>query len=400
MSLLIRNASEILTMTGAGPGLLRNRSLLIERGLIRQIGDGNMKFRRARIIDARGFVVLPGLVDCHTHLVWAGSREDEFSRRLAGVSYEQIAREGGGIMSTVAWTQQTDEEELFRLARQRLKLMVQEGTTTVEIKSGYGLSLDEELKILRVIRRLKKSEPVDIVATFLVHAVPRGINRRDYVQQVQDEILPAVKRQGIAEFCDIFCDATAFTPRESAAILSRARALRLRLKIHADELTNSGGARLAADLGCVSADHLIHTTDRDFQRLHRAGVIPVFLPGTSLYLRREKKPLLSVLIKRRAGFALASDYNPGTCLIYSLPRIAALACLLYGASIESSLQGITRYAARALARPHNAGAIRVGGSADLVIFNVDHYRKIVYQFGEQIVAFVIKKGKIIYGKNC
>ncbi len=398
MSLLIRNASEILTMTG-GLGLLKNRSLFIDHGVVKGIGDARSFPARTRTIDARSCVVMPGFIDCHTHLVWAGSREEEFARRLAGVSYEQIAREGGGIMSTVERTRAADENELYRLARARLWTMIREGTTTVEIKSGYGLSCEEELKALRVIRRLQRTMPIDIVPTYLVHAVPRGLTRRAYVRQVTEEILPAVARQGIAEFCDIFCDATAFTRADSRRILSRARAYRMRLKIHADELANSGGANLAAELGCSSADHLIYATANAFRRMKAAGVMPVLLPGTSLYLAREKKPAVQLLSRAHIPFALASDYNPGTCLIYALPRIVALACLRYGVDIESALLGITRHAARALARKRHAGMIRIGAPADIVILRVDTYRKIAYLFGEDLVAHVIKKGTIIYGKN-
>lgn len=398
MSILIKNASEILTMTD-GLGLVRDRSLFIENGVVREIGPALSVKGGTEIIDARKCVVLPGFVDAHTHLVYAGSREDEFAMRVDGVKYEEIAREGGGIANTVAKTRAASEDELYTLARERIGRLIRAGTTTVEIKSGYGLSRSEELKILRVIRRLKENVPIEVVPTFLVHAVPYRMKRRDYVDMVVEEILPAVAHQKIAEFCDIFCDKGAFHNRDAEKILTRARALGLKLKMHADELSNTGGAELAARLGCVSADHLIYATKSSIKKMKEAGVMPVLLPGTALYIRSKQKPKIKDFYEQRAPFALASDYNPGTCLIYSLPRIMALACLLYGIAIESALLAATAHAARALGRGSRLGFIQPGAQADLVVLNVNNYKKIIYQFGEDMVDYVIKKGKIIYDKN-
>ena len=398
MSILIKNAAEILTMTD-GLGLVKDRSLLIDNGVIKEIGATLSAPARAEIIDARKCVVMPGFVDAHTHLVFAGSREDEFAQRIHGMKYEDIAKRGGGIANTVAKTRAASEDELYHLARERIDNLVRAGTTTVEVKSGYGLSRNVDLKILRVIRRLKENAPIEVVPTYLVHAVPFHMKRRDYVDMVMEEILPAVAHQKIAEFCDIFCDKGAFNDRDAEKILGRARSLNLKLKIHADELTNAGGADLAARLACVSADHLIYTTKSGIRKMKEAGVMPVLLPGTSLYLRSKKKPKIQDFYNERTAFAIASDYNPGTCLIYSLPRIMALACLLYGVEIESALMAVTIQAARALDRGHRLGFIRPGMPADLVVLNVSNYKKIIYQFGEDLINYVIKKGKIIYGKN-
>lgn len=398
MTILIKNASEILTMTD-GLGLLKDRSLLIEGGVVKEIGPSLSAPSRAEVIDARKCVVMPGFVDAHTHLVFAGSREDEFALRIGGVKYEEIAKKGGGIANTVAKTRAASEEELYQLARERIDKLVRAGTTTVEIKSGYGLSRNEELKILRVIRRLKENSPIEVVPTYLVHAVPTHMKRRDYVDMVLEEILPAVAHQKIAEFCDIFCDKTAFPNRETEKILARARSFNLKLKMHADELSNTGAADLSARLECVSADHLIYATKSGIRKMKKAGVMPVLLPGTSLYLRSKRKPKIQDFYDERAAFAIASDYNPGTCMIYSLPRIMALACLLYGVEIESALLAVTVNAARALDRGHRLGFIRPGMPADLVVLKVSNYKKIIYQFGEDLIDFVIKKGKIIYGKN-
>jgi len=398
MSILIKNASEILTMND-GLGLLKDRSIFIDHGVIAEIGAGLTAPSRAQVIDARKCVVMPGMVDCHTHLVFAGSREDEFALRIGGVKYEEIARQGGGIANTVAKTRTASEDELYKLARERIDNLVRSGTTTVEIKSGYGLSRAEELKILRVIRRLKDNAPIEVVSTFLVHAVPVHMKRRDYVDMVLEEILPAVAHQKIAEFCDVFCDKGAFPNGDTEKILDRARSFNMKLKIHADELSNTGGADLAARMGCVSADHLIFTTKSGVRKMRDAGVMPVLLPGTTLYLRSKRRPKIQDYYDERTAFAIASDYNPGTCLIYSLPRIMALACLMYGVEIESALLAVTINAARALDRGHRLGFIRKGMPADLVVLNVNNYKKIVYQFGEDLVQWVIKKGKIIYGKN-
>lgn len=398
MAILIKNASEILTMTD-GLGLIKDRSLLIDNGVVKEIGSALSASSRAEVIDARKCVVMPGFVDAHTHLVFAGSREDEFALRIGGVKYEEIAKQGGGIANTVAKTRAASEEELYQLARERIDNLVRAGTTTVEIKSGYGLSRNEELKILRVIRRLKDNSPIEVVPTFLIHAVPTHMKRRDYVDMVLEEILPAVAHQKIAEFCDIFCDKSAFPNRDAEKILTRARSFNLKLKIHADELSNTGGADLAARLDCVSADHLIYTTKSGIRKMKEAGVMPVLLPGTSLYLRSKRKPKIQDFYDERAAFAIASDYNPGTCMIYSLPRIMALACLLYGVEIESALLAVTIHAARALDRGHRLGFIRPGMPADLLVLNVNNYKKIIYQFGEDLIDYVIKKGKIIYGKN-
>ena len=398
MTILIKNASEILTMVD-GLGLVKDRSLLIDNGVVKEIGSALSAPSRAVVIDARKCVVMPGFVDAHTHLVFAGSRENEFALRIGGVKYEEIAKQGGGIANTVAKTRAASEEELYQLARDRIDNLVRAGTTTVEIKSGYGLSRNEELKILRVIRRLKENAPIEVVPTFLVHAVPTHMKRRDYVDMVLEEILPAVAHQKIAEFCDIFCDKAAFPNRDAEKILTRARSLNLKLKMHADELSNTGGADLAARMECVSADHLIYTTGSGIRKMKEAGVMPVLLPGTSLYLRSKRKPKIRDFYDERAAFAIASDYNPGTCMIYSLPRIMALACLLYGVEIESALLAVTVHAARALDRGHRLGFIRPGLPADLTVLNVSNYKKIIYQFGEDLIGYVIKKGKIIYGKN-
>ncbi len=397
MPVVIDNASQILTMQ-RGIGVVRNASILIEGGIIERVG----RFRARphdRIIDARGCVVAPGFVDSHTHLVFGGSREKEFGMRLKGASYEAIARAGGGIASTVRETSRADEETLFEHAKRRVEKIIRHGTTTVEVKSGYGLLPETEYKMLRVIKRLMKRAPIDVIPTFLVHDVPRRMRRKDYIDLVTGEMIPHVAHSRLAVFCDVFCDRIAFSRSESRTILEAAQDHGLKLKIHCDEFANIGGAQLAAGLRCTSADHLLVSKEKDISAMKKAGVVPTLLPGTSFFLRLEAKPAMAAFREARSGMAIASDFNPGSCMIYSMLKIIALACLRYGMHVEEALIGATRNGARALGISHRVGTIEEGKDADLVVLEVENYLKIPYAFGEDMVRYTIKKGKVIYGKN-
>ena len=397
MPAVIDNASQILTMRG-GVGVVRNASILIESGIIEKVG----RFRARshdRVIDARGCVVTPGFVDSHTHLVFGGSREKEFAMRLKGSSYEAIARAGGGIASTVRETSRADEETLFDRAKRRVEKIIRHGTTTVEVKSGYGLLPETEYKMLRVIGRLMKRAPIDVVPTFLVHDVPGSMRRKDYIDLVTEEMIPHVAHSRLAVFCDVFCDSIAFSRGESRTILEAAQDHGLKLKIHCDEFANIGGAQLAAELRCTSADHLLVSKVKDISAMKKAGVVPTLLPGTSFFLRLEGQPALAAFRKSRSGMAIASDFNPGSCMIYSMLKIIALACLRYGMHVDEALIGATRNGARALGISQRVGTIEEGKDADLVVLDVDNYLKIPYAFGEDMVRYTIKKGKVIYGKN-
>jgi len=398
MAILIANASEILTMSD-GLGILRDSAILIEHGKIKAVGDVRRRQRGCRTINAQGMVVCPGFVDSHTHLVYGGSREDEFAMRVEGVSYEEIARAGGGIARTVEMTRAASADELFRLAMRRLLRLAQHGTTTVEIKSGYGLSPAEEMKMLKVIKRLRTRSPLDIIPTYLVHAIPPQMKRRDYVDLVIEEILPEVKKKKLAVFCDIYCDKIAFRKRESMKILTAAHEHGLGLKIHADQLSNSGGARLAAQLSCTSADHLEYTSRGAIKAMKKAGVTPTLLPGATFFLQHKKIPDIKAYEKIQTPVAIASDYNPGSCMIYSMPKIIALACIVLGMPVEDALIGATRMGAQAINMHKKIGSIECGKQADIVVLNVDNYKKIPYQFGEDIVKYTIKKGRIIYGET-
>jgi len=395
MTILLKQATQILTMTD-GVGLIQDGSILIENGIIKKVGRFSEAGFKDKIIDCAGFVVTPGLIDAHTHLVFAGTREDEFAMRLEGIKYETIAKKGGGILKTVSMTRAASEDELFKLSQTRIHKLVCHGTTTIEIKSGYGLSLSEEMKMLRVINRLKETAPINVVSTYLIHTIPRFMKRRDYVDIQCEEMIPEIARARLAEFCDIFCDKTAFTKKESGKILKRAGELGFALKIHTDELSNIGGAQLAAKLHCISAEHLIYTPKSSIKVMKKAGVTPVLLPGTSLYLQTDKKPRIKDFIKYGLPVAVASDFNPGTCMVYSMPKIISLACLLYKIPVELALMGATINAARAIKRENKIGKIKPDFQADLAVWSLDNYKKIPYQFGEDMIKIVIKKGKIIY----
>jgi imidazolonepropionase len=381
-----------------GLGIRRRSSVAVEDGIIKKIGSVEASSRHKHI-DARGCVVCPGLVDSHTHLVFAGSREDEFALRLKGVKYEAIAKAGGGIANTVRHTTIASEDELYEQGMKRTENIIRHGTTTVEVKSGYGLMPEVEYKMLRAIKRLKKNAPIDVIGTFLVHAIPQKMKRRDYIRLVTREMIPYIARNELAEFCDIFCDSIAFSRLESKEILSAAKAYGFGLKIHADEFANIGGSKLAAQLRCVSADHLLLSTASDIQAMKKMGVIPTLLPGTSVFLRLGGKPRIETFRKTKAPVAIASDFNPGSCMIYSMLKIISLACLAYGMHVEEALIGATKNGAKALGLHDRIGSIEVGKQADLVVLGVDNYRKIPYEFGEDMVKYTIKKGKIIYGKN-
>ncbi len=397
MSVLIHNASQVLTMT-RGIGVMKRASVLIEDGVIKRVGAIKAS-GQYRIIDAEGCVVCPGFVDSHTHLVFAGSRENEFALRIKGKKYEAIARSGGGIASTVRDTARASEDDLYEMGKKRIKKIIRHGTTTVEIKSGYGLMPEPEYKMLRAIRRLQRRAPIDVVATFLVHGVPHEMKRRAYTELVKEEMIPYISRKKLAQFCDVFCDSIAFSIKESKEILAAAKDHGLALKIHTDEFANLGGSKLAAELRCVSADHLLVSSPSDIKAMKKAGVVPTLLPGTSVFLRLQKKPAMAAFRSTRAPVAIASDFNPGSCMIYSMLKIITLASLAYGMYVEEALIGATKNGAKALGMFDRVGSIEKGKQGDLVVLNVDNYMKIPYGFGEDMVKYTIKRGKVIYGKN-
>ncbi|MCL6516141.1 MAG: imidazolonepropionase [Alicyclobacillus sp.] len=348
------------------------------------------------ILDVGGRLVTPGLVDPHTHLVHAGSREDELAQKLAGVPYLQILRRGGGILSTVRATRAASEEELVAKARRTLARMLEHGTTTVEAKSGYGLDAETELKQLRVMRRLNEVQPVEVVPTFLgPHAVPPEY--RDRTGAFLDEMVAVAARaraEGLAEFADIFCEAGVFSVEESRRFLSACRRLGLGVKIHADEIHPLGGAELAAELGAVTVDHAVASTRDGLRRCADAGVIAVLLPGTTWNLGHARHADARFLMDEAgAAVALATDYNPGSCPCESLQLVMAFAANLLRMTPEEILCAVTRNAAYAAGRGRTVGRLEPGWQADVVVWDTDSLAYIPYHFGVNHVHMVFKRGR-------
>jgi imidazolonepropionase len=347
-----------------------------------------------RTVDAAGGVVLPGLVDSHTHAVFRGTREEEFLARLQGAPYD-----GGGILSTVRSVAQATEGDLVGAARPHLENMLASGTTTVEIKSGYGLSLEGETKLLAAIRQLRRTSPLRLVPTFLgAHTFPEGVRRDDYISTLITQMIPVVRRRRLAQFCDVFCDRDFYTLAETRTILRAARGAGLKLKVHADELAPVGGAELAAELEATSADHLLKTSEKGMNALKQAGVIPVLLPGTAFTLGVDYAPARR-MIELGLPVALATDFNPGTCLIYSMLTIIGLAVMKMGLSVEEAITAATLNAACALDLAEEIGSLEEGKAADLVVLELDTYRQIPYFFGHNPVRLVISGGKVVHERR-
>jgi imidazolonepropionase len=338
----------------------------------------------ARRIDCDGRLITPGLIDCHTHLVYGGDRAREFEMRLAGASYEEIARAGGGIASTVAATRAATEVELIRAALPRLDALIAEGATTVEIKSGYGLSMAEERKQLRAARALSALRPIEIATTFLgAHALPPEAegDKDSYIDRVCRVMIPAIAREGLAEAVDAFCEGIAFSPEQVARVFEAAQTHGLRVKLHADQLTDLHGAALAARFGALSADHLEHTDEEGVAAMAKAGVAAVLLPGAFYFLRDTKRPPIDVLRRYGVPIALATDCNPGTSPLTSLLLVMNMAATLFRLTVDECLTGVTRAAAQALGRIHDIGTLEVGKYCDLAIWNVERPAELVYRMG-------------------
>ncbi|MDZ7373190.1 MAG: imidazolonepropionase [candidate division KSB1 bacterium] len=412
-TLLIRNAEQVVTARcGSKPeyawrAVETLRGAVIACGGDRILAVGPQEEVAARVeltartvvIDAVGCTVTPGLVDSHAHPVFAGSRLDEFEARLRGSSYEEIARKGGGILSTVRAVRQASEEELLRLALRRLDAFLKAGTTTLEAKSGYGLSLEHEVRLLRVLAKLRELHPIDIVPTFLgAHALPEEYSgrREAYVDAIVAEMLPAVAEEGLAEFCDVFCDEGFFTPLEAERILASASEHGLKAKIHAEQLSRSGGSRVAAKVGAVSADHLDHCTVEDLELLASARVVPVDLPGATFFLNKSRFAPARKMIELGMPLAVATDFNPGSSPIFFLPFAGSLACLKQGLSPAEAMAAITVGGAWALGRQGELGTLEEGKTADIVVWPTPDYRELFYYLGSLRPRWVIKKGRVVH----
>jgi imidazolonepropionase len=407
--LAILHCGELLTVASpSGPkrggaladvGLIRNGAVGIRKGQIAWAGTQKEyagQYRAKREIDAAGRVVMPGFVDPHTHAVFAGSREGEWAEKMRGVPYLEILKRGGGILGTVDVTRAASPKRLYEKAAGYLNKMLSNGTTTVEIKSGYGLDLKSELKLLRVIEQLGKALPLEIVATFLgAHTVPHehldspGV----YVDEVI-KMLPSVRSK--AQFCDVFCEEGAFTFIQSRQILDAAREAGFQIKLHAGEFSDLGGIQLAAELKATSIDHLDHIAPEEIPFLAESGAVGVLLPGVSHFLKAGRIPPVRALIEGGVPVALATDFNPGSSPCLSMQEIVHLAVRDFGLTAEEAISAATINAAHALGLGSRVGSIEAGKQADLLILELDHYQQLPYYFGTNHVGQVIKRGKTVY----
>lgn len=397
-NLVLNNVSQVLTMAGDGLGIVEHGAVRVRDGRIHEVAKSNLEPRPGETeIDCCDRVVLPGFVDPHTHLVFAGWRQNEFEMRLAGRTYKEIAEAGGGILSTVIHTRLATEDELYNRALERLHEMVSWGTTTVEAKSGYGLDTGTELRMLRVARRLGELGFCRVVPTFLgAHSVPKKWDKSVYIKLVVEEMLPAVAEQGIALFCDVFCEDFVFNAAESAAILEAGKRVGLIPTIHADEIESSGGAEVAAKVGAASASHLLQPSDAGLAAMAQAGVVAVLLPGTCYFLREAHRSPVAKMREAGIVMALATDFNPGSCPMLAQPIAAQFGCIHYGMTIEEALRGITVNAARALRLDSRVGTLEPGKAADIVITDVPDYRHIIYRLGHNPVFMTIRDGRVVH----
>ncbi len=368
-----------------GIGLIENAALAVSNGRIAFAGPMSELPDAARApeqVDLGGRLVTPGLIDCHTHIVFGGERSEEFELRLAGADYANIARAGGGILSTVRATRAATDETLMITAAERLQALMDEGVTTVEIKSGYGLDVPTELRMLRVARFLGRQLPLRVVTTLLAaHALPPDTDRAAYLSEITGELIPRASAERLADAVDGFCEHIAFTATEIRAVFQAARERGLPVKLHADQLSDGGGASLAAEFDALSADHLEWTSEAGVAAMARAGTVAVLLPGAFHYLRERQVPPVAAL--RRAGvpLALATDCNPGTAPVLSILTVMNIGAVQFGLSVEETIAAVTREAARALGRLSDIGTLEVGKRADLAIWNAERPAELVYWLG-------------------
>ena len=395
---VIRNASVASGAGSVAYGLITPGAVAIAGERIAWAGpDAELPARLpCSAEDAKGALLTPGLIDCHTHLVWAGSRHRDFEQRLAGASYADIAKAGGGIASTVKATRAASEEQLLALAIKRASRLIAEGVTTIEIKSGYGLDLANELKLLRVARAVGERLGITVRTTLLAaHAVPPEYQGRadDYIRCVCDEILPAAASAGLADAVDAFCETIAFTAAQVERVFIRARELGLAVKLHAEQLSNQHGAALAARHRALSADHLEHADESGVCAMAASGTVAVLLPGAFYFLRETQYPPLELLRKHRVPIAIASDLNPGTAPIASLLLNLNIACTLFKLTPEEAFSGVTRHAAAALGLGAERGTIESGKIADLVLWDAGHPAELAAQYGMARPAEILRSGK-------
>jgi imidazolonepropionase len=408
--LLIRNIGELVTCSGTGAkrgaemsdlGVISDAAVLVEDGVIRAVGKtGEIQNPGLVELDACGNAVLPGFVDAHTHFLFGGYREEEFAWRLAGESYLDILKKGGGILSTVRATRACTAEQLVEKGRDRLDSMLSLGVTTVEGKSGYGLDHDTEIKQLEAMKTLNGFHPLDIVPTFLgAHAVPEEYRGKgdEYINFILDKVLPEIAEKKLSRFCDVFCEKGVFSREQSRRLLLGAKKLGLGVRVHADEMHDTGGAGLAAQLEAVSADHLLHASDEGINEMARAGTVAVLLPCTAFCLG-EPYARARDMIDRGIAVALATDMNPGSCFSESIPLLFALGTMYMKMSAEEAVTALTINAAAALELAESIGSIDAGKKADMVLLQYPSYRYLPYHTGISCVEKVIKGGKLVYDR--
>jgi len=410
MITLFKNPAQIITVDTKGKNYKRGsemndifplfeHSIVVEDGLIKDfIPNSYVSSKYENEIDLSGRIVLPGLVECHTHTAFAGSRAEEFRLKLKGVDYEEIAKKEGGINKTVTSVREISEEEFYSIVEPRIKYFISQGITTLEIKSGYGLNFENEIKILRLIKKLNDNLPIDIVSTFLgAHTFPKEFktNHQGYVDEVINRMLPFVAKNNLAEFCDVFCEKTAFSINETEQIFEAAAKNNFKLKLHTDQFNSIGGVGIALKYNATSAEHLEVVNSADVEKLASSDTVAVALPGVSFFLGYQFAPARK-LIDKDAILALSTDYNPGSSHIANLNFIMSLAALKMKMSIEETISAVTINAAKALNRNHKTGSIEIGKKADFAVFDTNDYADIVYEVGKNLCCMTIKNGNIIH----
>ncbi len=382
------NKNKVETLTGV--------EIMIEGDKISDVSS-NIK-NVDREINAEGALIIPGFIDSHTHPIFIGNRSDEFALRVKGESYEQIANSGGGILSSITNVRNASEEQLFDESYEKVKSFLSYGTTTIEAKSGYGLTLDDEIKSLRVIKKLNEYAKLEIVPTFLgAHDFPQEFknNHEKYIDLICNEMIPMISEENLAEYCDVFCENNYFSVKDSEKILQVALEYGMKIRLHADEFEDSGAAELAAKLNAVSADHLMAVSDAGISAMSNKGVIATLLPGTTLFLGKNKYANGRKMIDHGCEVALATDFNPGSCTIQSMPFIISLACLYCGLNIEEAFIGATWNGARSIHRNDRIGKIKPGYQADLLFLNMKSINEIPYWMGSDRLLNVMKNGELL-----
>ena len=411
VDLIVAHAAEIVTTTGrslhpaSGPQqssitVIQDGAIAVRRGRIVQIGKTReilSAYRSKHVIDASGKTALPGLVDPHTHLIFAGFRDKEFEMKLSGKTYMEILAAGGGILSTVRETRRTGKHRLFEICRERARSLLLHGTTTIEAKSGYGLNTAEEIKCLQVARSLDRLGPFDVVPTFLgAHAIPEEYEGRadEYVDLVIEEMIPKIAEKKLARFCDVFCEKGVFTVEQSRRILEAARQRGLKSKIHADEFADTGGAALAAEIGAVSADHLLCSSDEGLGKMAGRGTVAVLLPAAPLTLMTSRYANARKMIEHSVPVAIGTDLSP-SCMLESQQMSIALACHFMRMTPAEAIVAATINAAHAICEASSVGSLEPGKKADITIIDAPNHRFLGYKFGVNLVETVIKNGEIV-----